>query len=268
MDGEVDRVAVAAPSRMDVVRPEFRPDPTLDRAAMEAQQREIATAATFQDDVVSPDRIGSDGEDVVVGVDQAFRAETAVSVAVAVSDGVVIDQATGRASLTVPYIPGLLAYREAPPIIEALSSLAVDPDVVFFDGSGRIHYRQAGIAVHVGVLFDVPAVGVAKNLLCGTPGRAVDTPLKSGARVPVEADDSVEPVVTGDDDWPTIGYVHQTRQYANPDRRHINPVYVSSGHRVTAGTAVDLVEATVAGHKLPEPIHVADREVNEVVTED
>jgi deoxyribonuclease V len=275
-------VAAAAPAgrdadaEMEVVRPEFLPDPDRSHEEMEALQRELAATATFEDDLAfdpadaaieETPTVTEDGQStfgdttapVVVGVDQAFLEEESVSAAVAVQDGAIVERAAGRAPLDVPYIPGLLAFREGGAIVNALESLSVDPDVLVLDGSGRIHFRQAGLATHAGVLFEVPALGVAKNLLCGEPAQPLDDPLPEGARVPIEADDEVDAP-----NGTTIGYAYQSRQYPNPEQRHVNPLFVSPGHRVSAETAVDVVEATCSGYKLPAPTRLADSHAGEL----
>jgi Endonuclease V (EC 3.1.21.-) len=137
-------------------------------------------------------------------------------------------------------------------VLSALDALETDPDVVLVDGSGRIHFREAGLATHVGVTLDQPTVGVAKSLLCGTPSEST-AGLSEGARVPVEADEAVTAP-----DGTVIGHAVQTRQY-DADSRHINPVYTSPGHRVGADTAADLAERYATRYKLPAPIHRADR---------
>ncbi|MDZ7849252.1 MAG: endonuclease V [Halodesulfurarchaeum sp.] len=257
---------------MTPVNPVYHPDPDSSREAMEAQQRELASEAVFADDgcpdpaaieVTEPldlERQGSPSEEgpIVAGVDQAFEDDMAVSAVVAVQNGQIVETVCARTPLSIPYIPGLLAFREGEPIVEALASLAVEPDLLVFDGSGRIHYREAGIATHVGVLYDVPALGVTKNLLCGTPDRSLEEPLPEGTVVPIRADDEVET-----DSGTVIGQAVQTRQFPNPEKRHVNPVYVSPGHRVVPDTAVDLVPALGAGYKLPEPIRLADRAAGE-----
>jgi len=271
---------------MRVVRPEFLPDPALSREEMETLQRDLAAAATFEDDlgfdpaavgvetpiptdevIVGGDETGrqapldADGPadaPVVAGVDQAFLEERAVSAVVAIRDGTVVESAHAVTDLEIPYVPGLLAFREGRPIIAALEALATEPDLLVVDGSGRIHFRQAGIATHVGVLVDVPAVGVAKNLLCGEPARSLEGKLPAGERVPILADDSVDaPAGT------VIGHAYQSRQY-DSGSRHVNPLYVSPGHRVGAGTATDLVAACCAGYKLPEPTRLADHAADAV----
>ncbi|MFB6124637.1 MAG: endonuclease V [Halanaeroarchaeum sp.] len=256
---------------MEVRRPAFLPDPSVDRETMERQQRAIADAATFADDLaVAPADVALEDPIVdtaptapgegptVVGVDQAFSDEAAISVAVAIQGDRVVELSVGREPLELPYIPGLLAFREAGAIVAALEGLSVDPAILVLDGSGRIHYRQAGIATHVGVLFDVPAIGVAKALLCGDPARSVDEPMPEGTRLPVFADDRVDaPSGT------VIGYAYQSRQFARPARRHVNPLYVSPGHRVGAATTVEFVAALAAGYKLPEPTRLADALVDD-----
>lgn len=234
----------------------FRPDPAMTRDEMERLQREIAAEAVFAD------RFDQEEPVVVAGVDQAFTDETAVSGIVVMVDGTVVERASAATRLDIPYIPGLLAFREGNSILAAFAELERTPDLVLFDGSGRIHFREAGLATHMGVMLDVPSVGVAKNLLCGTPEQPVDDPLPNGTRIPIHADDSVETAA----EETVIGYAYQSRQYEHPEHRHINPLYVSPGHRVSAETAVDAVERHCTDHKLPEPVHRADRYVTDAKT--
>lgn len=258
-----------------IQHPEFRPDPALSREEMERLQQEIADAARFEDDHgIDLDAVGANrrlsdplpSPDVnehpptVVGIDQAFRNDDAVSAAVALQGGEVIERAHAVEPLNVPYVPGLLAFREGESIASALEALDAEPDCLLLDGSGRIHFREAGIATHVGVLFDLPAVGVAKSLLCGTPAGKTDG-LSAGERVAIVADDSVTAP-----DGETIGYAVQTRQFDSPNR-HVNPVYVSPGHRVSEETAAEIALTACEGYKLPEPIRLADAWVGELTSE-
>ncbi|QAU12739.1 endonuclease V [Halorubrum sp. BOL3-1] len=275
---------------MDLARPDLRPDPSLSRDEMESLQREVAAAATFDDEHgLTPDAVAVDGATslgdglppardgpqerldtgpasgndhdpdapVVVGVDQAFLTDrddapdAAVSAAVAFRDGDVVEYASATTPLSIPYVPGLLAFREGEPILAALDRLDAGPDLLACDGSGRIHFREAGLATHVGVLRDVPSVGVAKRLLCGEPDEPTDERLE-GWRTPIRADDSVTTAEPGT----AIGHALQSRQY--PNSRRVNPLYVSPGHRVSAATATGLVKALCAGYKLPEPTRFAD----------
>mgnify|MGYP005845257803 CR=1 FL=1 len=280
-------------------RPEFRPDPSLSHDAMTELQREIAATAAFTDQVgFEPAAIaiddafdltaglpeatpGLDGNaansPVVVGVDQAFLTggttngigddgteddgtadhDRAVSAAVAIRDGTVVEYAHAVTPLSIPYIPGLLAFREGEPMLAALDALSVEPDLLVCDGSGRIHFREAGIATHIGVIRDLPSLGVAKRLLCGEPAESAEE-RPAGWQTPIRADNAIETAEPGT----VIGHAYQSRQY--PNSRRMNPLYVSPGHRVSVKTTVDLVAATCAGYKLPEPTRLADAHADRV----
>jgi deoxyribonuclease V len=252
---------------MDPARPEFVPDGSLSRAEMEALQREVAVAARFSDDLsfdpatvstASSSLVPDDERPLVAGVDQAFLDDHAVSAIVVLRGGEVVERVHAVTELSIPYIPGLLSFREGGPILDAFAELECDPDLAVFDGSGRIHFRQAGLATHMGVVLDLPAVGVAKNLLCGRPRDSVDE-RPEGWRTPIEAADGVEPRDVDDDagfSETVVGYAYQSRQY--PNSKQINPLYVSPGHRVSAATTVDLVERLGGDYKLPEPTRLAD----------
>jgi len=174
--------------------------------------------------------------------------------------GEVVERTHAVTELSIPYIPGLLAFREGGPIVAALETLDCEPDLLCFDGSGRIHYRQAGLATHLGVVFDTPSIGIAKNLLCGTPRESVDG-RPAGWRTPIAADDAVDCA-----DGTVIGHAYQSRQYESSSR-HINPLYLSPGHRVAAETTVDFVAALCNGYKLPEPTRLADSYADEIKVE-
>lgn len=241
---------------MEPVDPDLRPDPGLTRDGQIELQREVARRALFED---AHDLEDDPTELTVLGVDAAFQEDEVVSAAVVVCDGEVLERQIARAPIRMPYIPGLLCFREGEAVVAAMAKLHRTPDLLVCDGSGRIHLRQAGLATHLGVLFDIPGIGVAKNLLCGTPTESLSDPLPEGTRVSIEADERVEAVSDDDADWPTIGYAYQTRQFVNTDQRHVNPIYVSPGHRLRATTAVDYVSGLRSKYKLPHPVREADR---------
>ncbi len=240
---------------MDLARPHVLPDADRSREEMETLQHELADEAVFTDDIGGDTgSLGTHSGPPVAGVDQAFRAgdtEEAVSAAVLVRDERVVERASAVREAAIPYIPGLLSFREGEAVLAALGALSGEPAVTLVDGSGRVHFREAGLATHVGVALETPTVGVAKSLLCGQPRRSVEG-LETGDRVAIEADNEVSAP-----DGTVIGYAVQTRQFDSPNR-HINPVYVSPGHRVSAATAADIVLACTAGYKLPEPTRLAD----------
>lgn len=169
----------------------------------------------------------------VAGVDVCVRGELARAAVVVLRypDLAVVEVATAVAPATFPYIPGLLAFREAPAILAACAQLRCEPDLFIFDGQGRAHPRRMGIACHVGLCLDRPTIGCAKSRLCGEHALL---PEAAGAWVPL--------VDAGE----TIGAVVRTRS-------GVKPVYVSAGHRIDLATAVHYVLACCRGYRLPEP---------------
>lgn len=258
---------------MRPVHPEFAPRPGLSRGEMKSLQRRVAAAATFEDDLsFDPTSVSLSDPDtttltatadppLVAGIDQSFLDDSALSAVVVLRGGEVVERVHAVSELDLPYVPGLLSFREGGPILDALAELDTDPDLLVFDGSGRIHFRQAGLATHLGVVCDVPSIGVAKSLLCGTPDEAVDG-RPEGWRTPIRADDSVD-AVGGHPATPetVIGYAYQSRQYDS--RPIVNPLYVSPGHRLSAETAVDIVSRLGGDYKLPEPTRLADAYADE-----
>lgn len=229
-------------------KPRFVPGADLTREEMLDMQAMVAKAARFEDGLDLPH-----GSPTTSAVDQAFPSpETVCGAAIAWLDGKIVEEVTALADTPIPYIPGLLAFRELPAIVASLERLTSEIDLVLVDGNGRLHPRQAGLATHVGVAFDSPTVGVAKSLLCGTPRESIEE-LDEGERVAIVAKE--------DEDGPegtVLGYAVQTRQFEGSNR-YVNPVFVSPGHRVSPETAVHLVDQFTAGYKLPEPIRAADR---------
>jgi deoxyribonuclease V len=142
-----------------------------------------------------------------------------------------------KVPVSFPYVPGLLAFREGPVVLAALEQLMDRPDVLMFDAQGLAHPRRMGLAAHLGILLDIPAVGCAKSRLCGehvSPGEG------KGAWAALKDGDEV------------IGAVVRTRS-------RVRPVYVSIGHRVDLETAVSLVLSCAPRYRLPEPIRWAHR---------
>lgn len=178
----------------------------------------------------------------VAGVDAAFLSDRVVAVAILLSyPGLeVLEEATGLAPLDLPYVPGLLSFREGPAVMEALDQLSRAPDLVLFDGQGIAHPRGLGIAAHIGLLRDCPTIGVAKSRLVGEADEAV-LALDKGSRVPLALDGQ------------TVGAVVRSRS-------RVRPLYVSPGHRVTVDEAVTWTLACCTRYRLPEPTRLADKQ--------
>ncbi|OPY38370.1 MAG: Endonuclease V [Methanoregula sp. PtaU1.Bin051] len=152
-----------------------------------------------------------------------------------------VETACSMQEIPFPYIPGLLSFREGPAIVDAWSRLKTLPDVLFVNGHGYAHPKRFGIASHLGVVLDIPSVGVAQHLLTGT------------AEMPCPDKGSATPII---DENEIIGMAVRTVTGSKP-------VFVSVGHRADLAQAVDLALRTASRHRLTEPIRQADRLANQ-----
>lgn len=157
-----------------------------------------------------------------------------------------------KVTIDQPYVSGFLAFREVPHLVTLFRRLEAErpdlrPDLIFVDGNGLLHPEKFGIACHLGVLLDIPTLGIAKSLM------QVD-----GLTVK-EVKDMVEKTCLTDDDvLPLIGNSGYLWGYAmpnNPGTRR--PIYISGGHKVTAKTALTLAKKCSI-YRIPEPIRLAD----------
>ena len=198
-----------------------------------ALQRELRTQLILDDRLGLVQRIA--------GVDVGFEAGgtvTRAAVAVLGYPGLeLLETAIARRPTTFPYIPGLLSFRELPAVLEALEQLSELPDLLLCDGQGIAHPRRFGIASHLGLLTDIPSIGVAKTRLCGTHE---EPPNQRGAWMPLRMEDEV------------IGAVLRTRP-------GVKPLYISPGHRISLATAIQYVVACCTRYRLPETTRHAHR---------
>jgi deoxyribonuclease V len=175
--------------------------------------------------------------EIVAGVDMSVRGQEARAAVVALSypELTPLEQATAEVPITMPYIPGLLAFREGPAVLAACARLALEPDLLVFDGHGLAHPRRFGIACHMGVLLDRPSIGCAKSRLCGEHD---EPPVEAGSHTLLR------------DGGEVIGAVVRTRS-------GVRPVFVSIGHRVDLDAATQYILNCCRGYRLPEPTRLA-----------
>ena len=178
----------------------------------------------------------------VAGIDNGYAkagSETTAHAAVVVltfPDLEPIETAVASRTVAFPYVPGLLSFREAPAVLAAWADLHAEPDVLLCDGQGYAHPRRFGLACHLGLVLDRPAIGCAKSRLVG----AFDEPERVfGAQTPLVDRDEV------------VGAAVRTRP------RH-KPLFVSPGHKVSVAGAVAVALACCRdGGFMPVPTRLA-----------
>jgi len=148
-----------------------------------------------------------------------------------------VEEAAVSGLCPFPYRTGLLSFREAPILAAACRRLGRAPDLLLVDGQGVAHPRGLGLASHLGILLDLPTLGVAKSRLLGEAG---EPDAAQGSQTALMWQEQV------------VGLVLRTRT-------GVKPLYLSPGHRCTLEEAVDLVMGCLKGFRLPEPLRRADR---------
>jgi deoxyribonuclease V len=177
----------------------------------------------------------------VAGVDVGFpRGKETARAAIAVLDYAslkLVEQAVAEIPVAFPYVPGLLSFRELPAILTALEQLTCSPDLFLVDGHGFAHPRRFGLACHLGVWLDKPAIGCGKSILIGQ-----HAPLANPRG-------SVAALLDGNE---MIGLAVRTRAA-------VKPVYISIGQRVDLESALRITLHCSPRLRLPEPIRQAHR---------
>jgi deoxyribonuclease V len=194
-------------------------------------QKRVASRIVLEDDY---------SDDAVAGVDQAFLDDLVISGAVVLDKS---QKITGKAchsmKAAVPYVPGLLSFREGPAALQAVRKLEIKPTLIFVDGCGINHPRMAGLASYVGVILDIPTIGISKNVLCG----CYEIPKGVGEAKPLVYDGQA------------VGYVLKSK-------KGCRPIVIAPGHRVSVGSSLRLALRYLKDHKLPEPSRLAHEYAN------
>ncbi|HZT98111.1 MAG TPA: deoxyribonuclease V [Ktedonobacteraceae bacterium] len=200
-----------------------------------ALQHELAKA------ILREDRLGEVHH--VAGVDMAINENNGMARAAVVLLTYpalqVVEQHVYEEPVRMPYIPGLLSFREAPCVLGAFAQLKQRPDLVMVDGAGIAHPRRIGIASHLGLWLDLPTIGCAKSILTGTYNK---TALSEQAG-----------------SWVPIVYRKEVIGAAVRTRTRVNPMIISLGHRISLETSIHYVLACCRGYRLPEPTRQADK---------
>lgn len=167
----------------------------------------------------------------VCGIDVAYRKNVAYCSAVLINArSMKILKSINQSSLvTNPYIPGYLMLRESETLLKTLESIKSNIDVLLIDGHGVLHPRRCGLASYIGVLLNLPTIGVAKTLLCGVISK--------------DHSISVNDIISG------FQLVKENKK----------PIYVSVGHGLKLETAISIVHSLILPEeRIPEPLRLAD----------
>ena len=211
------------------------PEWTGDTAILRELQSTLAGQVVLRDRFPTPLR-------TVAGFDVGFEDDGATTRAAAVlldADSLeILDQQVARLPTRMPYVPGLLSFRELPALLDALAMLEQPPDLAFIDGHGIAHPRRLGIAAHFGVATGIPSIGVGKKILVGEARLTLHE--MRGAFTPLR------------DEGEQIGWLLRSKPGCLP-------LVVSPGHRVSMASAPELAMRFVTRYRLPEPTRLADR---------
>ena len=172
-----------------------------------------------------------------VGYDKTHNLARAVVVILQKPEWHMQRSAVAYATPPLAYIPGLLSFREMPAILRALDILPRRPDLLMVDGQGIAHPRRLGIAAHLGVYLDMPAIGVAKSRLSG---KYSEPDNEAGASAPLI------------DNGEMLGTVLRSRTGCKP-------LFISPGHRISHDSALAWTWEQCTGYRLPEPTRLADK---------
>ncbi len=194
-------------------------------------QKQLALKVSRSDEIVSPKYIA--GVDIAAGKAGGIACAAVVVLSYPGLQLVELEVAQGR--LELPYIPGLLSFRESPLILAACRKIKTSPDLIMVDGQGIAHPRRLGIASHLGLLLDKTTIGCAKSRLCGSNLMPGDEP------------GSYEEIT---DNGEIIGATLRTKT-------GVKPLYISTGHKINLENAVYWIMRCCRGYRLPEPTRLA-----------
>jgi deoxyribonuclease V len=205
------------------------------------QEEAVALQHELAGKVIHQDRLGEVQH--VAGVDMAINevhntAQAAV-VLLKYPEMEIVEQHIYEEPLRMPYIPGLLSFREAPAVLGAFQKLRQKADLVMVDGQGIAHPRRIGIASHLGLWLEIPTIGCAKSILTG---HYAEEKLSEEAG-----------------NWEPLIYKKEIIGAAVRTRTKVKPMYISLGHMISLETSIKYVLACSKGYRLPEPTRQADK---------
>lgn len=141
----------------------------------------------------------------------------------------VVERVSASQEAALQHSPEFICFREGPTVMKAYEKITKKPDFFFVEGTGILHPRKMGAVSYIGLLTDMPTIGVSSKQLFGQK--------------------------TGD----TVSINKEVVAKIIPTREKANPLYISQGHKVSLKTAVEITKQYLQGHKLPEPLYIAHK---------
>lgn len=172
-----------------------------------------------------------------VSYDRNLKESSAAIVVMAYPQFAIREISHARTAISFPYVPGYLAFREIPPILEAWEKLRTEPDLLLVDGHGLAHPRRFGLACHLGILLDKPSIGCAKEHFYGE----VSEP---------DPEKGSFTYVTDSTDGSHLGAALRSRT-------NVACIYVSPGHRMDLVSAIKTTFSLILRYRIPEPSRFA-----------
>lgn len=199
-------------------------------------QSQLATKINLKDDF--------SGISKVAGLDVGFENNNSVAIGgiviLSFPEFKVIEKRLSKRKVVFPYVPGYLSFREIPVLLQAFDKIRNKPDLVICDGQGIAHPRRFGLACHLGILIDLPAIGAGKSRLIG---HYTEPSLKKGA---------FSPLIHNSE---SIGGVVRTRQGCKP-------LFISPGHKISISSAIAWTMRCCVKYRIPETTRQAHRLVS------
>ena len=190
-------------------------------------QKELAKKVITRDDFDS-------NVEFICGVDVSYRKKIAYCSAVIINkeNFEIIETVRSKSEIKNPYIPGLFILRESAPILHTLRLITRPFQLLLVDGHGVLHPRRCGLACYIGIVTNIPTIGVAKSLLCG----------------------GVQPDNFVTHKGEILGYALKSNENSK------KVAYISVGHKISLLTSIELVKSiTKTNQFIPEPLRIADK---------
>lgn len=210
-------------------------NPNSDLKNLRFFQEEIAQMVTLKDDFAKPIQ-------TIGGVDVAYVDDTAITACVILKwpNLEILEEKCLISEVKFPYISTFFAFREGPPILQIIEKLEIRPTILMFDSHGIAHPVFAGCASHIGVISNLPTIGVAKSILCG--------------------EWTSDPRYVGE--WVTVTFQNRVVGAYLLTQQNSKPILISIGHRISLESAIEISKKCIRQHRVPEPTYLAHQLAN------